>query len=82
MGIGQALTKSLFFASNAIYPLALMPAANLSRVNPLTYQVDAQRSLMIGGGSATFGLALGFAFMAAVLMLLVLIASRLYPKIT
>jgi ABC-2 type transport system permease protein len=25
MGIGQVLTMPLFFASNAIYPLALMP---------------------------------------------------------
>jgi len=49
MGIGQVLTMPLFFASNAIYPIASMPgwvrtAANL---NPLSYQVDALRSLMV-----------------------------------
>lgn len=83
MGIGQVLTMPLFFASNAIYPLALMPVwlRNLSRVNPLTYQVDALRSLMIVGGSTTFGLGLDFLFMAAVLALLVVIAAELYPKI-
>jgi ABC-2 type transport system permease protein len=83
MGIGQVLTMPLFFASNAIYPLALMPVwlRNLSRVNPLTYQVDALRSLMIVGGSTSFGLGLDFVFMAAVLALLVVIAARLYPKI-
>ena len=26
MGIGQAITMPLFFASNALYPVALMPA--------------------------------------------------------
>ena len=26
MGIGQVLTMPIFFASNAIYPLSLMPA--------------------------------------------------------
>jgi len=83
MGIGQVLTMPLFFASNAIYPLALMPIwlRNLSRVNPLTYQVDALRSLMIVGGTTSFGLAPDFAFMAAALALLVAIATHLYPKI-
>jgi len=28
MGIGQALIMPLFFACNAIYPIALMPAAD------------------------------------------------------
>jgi hypothetical protein len=31
MGIGQVLTMPIFFASNAIYPLSLMPGC------PLTY---------------------------------------------
>ena len=45
MGIGQVLTMPLFFASNAIYPLALMPAwlQAVARMNPLTYMVDALR---------------------------------------
>jgi ABC-2 type transport system permease protein len=83
MGIGQVLTMPLFFASNAIYPLSLMPLwlQGLARVNPLTYQVDALRSLMIVGGSTSFGLALDFAFLAAALAILVAIATRLYPKI-
>jgi ABC-2 type transport system permease protein len=40
----------LFFASNALYPIAIMPAwlQALSRVNPLSYEVDALRSLLIG----------------------------------
>jgi ABC-2 type transport system permease protein len=83
MGIGQVLTMPLFFASNAIYPLTLMPLwlRSLSRINPLTYQVDALRSLMIVGGSTSFGLVPDFAFLTATLAVLVALATRLYPKI-
>jgi ABC-2 type transport system permease protein len=50
MGIGQAITMPLFFASNALYPVDVMPAwlHVLSRVNPLSYEVDALRALLIG----------------------------------
>jgi ABC-2 type transport system permease protein len=50
MGIGQAITMPLFFASNALYPVDVMPAwlHRLSTVNPLSYEVDALRALLIG----------------------------------
>jgi ABC-2 type transport system permease protein len=50
MGIGQMITMPLFFASNALYPVAVMPAwlRALSKVNPLSYEVDALRGLLIG----------------------------------
>ncbi len=50
MGIGQAITMPLFFASNALYPVNVMPAwlRALSTVNPLSYEVDALRGLLIG----------------------------------
>jgi ABC-2 type transport system permease protein len=50
MGIGQAITMPLFFASNALYPVALMPGwlQAVSRANPLSYQVDALRGLLLG----------------------------------
>jgi ABC-2 type transport system permease protein len=50
MGIGQAITMPLFFASNALYPVSVMPAwlHVVSRVNPLSYEVDALRALLIG----------------------------------
>ena len=40
MGIGQVLTMPLFFASNAIYPIASMPTwvRAVAKVNPLSYQ--------------------------------------------
>jgi ABC-2 type transport system permease protein len=50
MGIGQAITMPLFFASNALYPVNVMPAwlHVVSHVNPLSYEVDALRALLIG----------------------------------
>jgi ABC-2 type transport system permease protein len=50
MGIGQAITMPLFFASNALYPVSLMPTwlKVVSHVNPLTYEVAALRGLLIG----------------------------------
>ena len=50
MGIGQAITMPLFFSSNALYPEHLMPGwvQAISRVNPLSYEVDALRGLLIG----------------------------------
>ncbi|MEV7086960.1 ABC transporter permease [Streptomyces sp. NPDC093085] len=50
MGIGQAITMPLFFASNALYPVAIMPSwlQVISRINPLSYQVDALRGLLLG----------------------------------
>ena len=51
MGIGQAITIPLFFGSNAIYPLSLMPVwlQYISRYNPLSYVVDAMRSMLLTG---------------------------------
>src|SRR5579864_1822050 len=50
MGIGQAITMPLFFASNALYPIAIMPGwlQVLSTINPLRYEIDALRGLLIG----------------------------------
>jgi len=83
MGIGQVLTMPLFFASNAIYPLILMPAwlRVVSRFNPLTYQVDALRDLMVVGGGSSISLSLDFLVMGAAFAILVAIATRLYPTI-
>ena len=81
MGIGQAITMPLFFASNALYPIALMPpwVRAISRVNPLTYEVNALRGLLLGLPAAigtdlavlTFSAAIG-----------ITVASRLLPRLT
>ena len=81
MGIGQVLTMPLFFASNAIYPLEMMPnwLRTVAVLNPLSYLVDALRGAMILGGQSTHGLVVDFGIMAAVFLLMLAIAARLYP---
>ena len=83
MGIGQVVTMPLFFASNALYPIELMPGwlKGLSIVNPLTYQVDALRSLMISGEISHFGLGVDFLVVIFTYFLFLAIATPLYPKI-
>ena len=83
MGIGQVLAMPLFFASNALYPIELMPRwlQIVSIVNPLTYQVDALRDFMITNQVSTFGLFLDFGIGFVILTILIAIATRLYPKI-
>jgi ABC-2 type transport system permease protein len=51
MGIGQAIIMPLFFASNALYPVQMMPQPlqYFSAVNPMSYVVDATRGLLITG---------------------------------
>ncbi|MEV7780685.1 ABC transporter permease [Kitasatospora sp. NPDC088351] len=77
MGIGQAITMPLFFASNALYPVAVMPGwlRAVSRVNPLSYEVDALRGLLVGTpshlgldfGVLTFAALVGIATASALL---------------
>jgi ABC-2 type transport system permease protein len=82
MGVPQVLTMPLFFASNAIYPVEMMPAwlAGLAQFNPLTYEVRGLRALMIPGeslgGVGWDALALG-----GILVLLVFCGARLYPNL-
>ena len=83
MGIGQVMTMPMFFASNAIYPISVMPhwLQIVSKVNPLSYVVDALRTMMIKGGTGTFGLGTDFAIMLAWTVVLVLIGGKLYPNV-
>ena len=50
MGIGQAITMPLFFSSSALYPTKIMPGwlQVISKINPLSYEVEALRGLLIG----------------------------------
>lgn len=59
-------------------PLRLQRLATL---NPLTYQMDALRALMLRGFRSTFGTAHDFAVQAVVFFGLVVVAGRLYPTI-
>ena len=81
MGIGQVLTMPLFFASNAIYPIDLMPGwlQSIARGNPLTYLVDGLRATMIQSGPSHFGLATDAGAIVVVFAVLLVLAARLYP---
>ena len=83
MGIGQLLTMPLFFASNAIYPIDLMPnwLQVISRINPLSYEVDALRALMLQDGVSSFGLPLDYAVLLVSTAVLVIIGAYLYPRV-
>jgi ABC-2 type transport system permease protein len=83
MGIGQVLTMPLFFASNAIYPIAIMPAwlRVVASVNPLSYQVDALRTLMLAGGAITWGIGLDIGVLLVVATALIVIGARVYPQL-
>lgn len=83
MGIGQLMTMPLFFASNAIYPMAIMPPwlRYVALVNPLTYLVDALRGLMIGPDQASHPMALNFGVLLLIFVILSAIAAKLYPSL-
>lgn len=68
MGIGQAITMPLFFGSNALYPVSVMPGwlQAISKFNPLSYEVDALRGLLLGT-PAHVGLDFGVLAVAAAL---------------
>jgi ABC-2 type transport system permease protein len=81
MGIGQVLTMPLFFASNAIYPISLMPRwlQAVATLNPLTYLVDALRTLLLANSTPALGLTADFGVLVGLLAALVAVAARLYP---
>jgi ABC-2 type transport system permease protein len=83
MGIGQVLTMPLFFASNAIYPTAIMPPwlQAVAHINPLSYQVDAMRGLMLVNGVSAFGLGTDFAVLFIATAVVVGIGARVYPRV-
>jgi ABC-2 type transport system permease protein len=82
MGIGQVMTMPIFFASNAIYPVAMMPGwlQVVAGSNRSTYQVDALRGLMLSAGTAEYGVMLDIAVLAAMAAALIVIAARMYPR--
>lgn len=83
MGIGQLMTMPLFFASNAIYPLILMPnwLKYVATMNPLTYLVDALRGLMIANGQSLHTIPVDFAVITGTFVILGLIAAKLFPTL-
>ena len=83
MGVGQVLTMPLFFASNAIYPVAIMPTwlQVVAHANPLTYEVDALRTLMLPSGVSQYGLPADFAILVVSATVLIVVGGKLYPNV-
>jgi ABC-2 type transport system permease protein len=81
MGIGQAITMPLFFASNALYPVSLMPGwlKAISHVNPLSYEVSALRSLLVGTSTH---LLLDFAVLVGAALAGVVAAASLLDRLS
>jgi len=73
----------LFFASNAIYPIAIMPGwlQVIAHINPLTYVVDGVRSMMLAGNTDMSGLGTDISVMLVITLVLSVICARLYPRI-
>jgi len=81
MGIGQIITLPLFFASNAIYPIEIMPhwLQIVARINPLSYMVDGLRALLVSGSISQLPMDLGILTVAT--LLISILSAYLYPKI-
>jgi len=81
MGIGQVITMPLFFASNAIYPISLMPSwlQTISVYNPLSYVVDGMRAMLLTGdySSLPIDILVLLAFTAAFIMTASVLLKRL-----
>jgi ABC-2 type transport system permease protein len=81
MGIGQAIIFPLFFASNALYPIEMMPPLirEFALVNPMSYTVDAVRGLLISGDVAN--LPFDLAAIAIFVVVMLAVASVSFRKI-
>jgi ABC-2 type transport system permease protein len=81
MGVGQLIMMPLFFASSALYPLAIMPAwlRAVAHVNPLTYEVQGLRQMLVGVGGAGV-VWLDFLVVGSFFLVMLAAATRAYPK--
>jgi ABC-2 type transport system permease protein len=75
------LVMPIFFLSGALYPLRNLPGplAVLTRLDPLTYGVDALRGVLIG--TTHFGIALDLLALATCAILLFMLGAYRFSKI-
>jgi ABC-2 type transport system permease protein len=52
----------------------------VSHANPLTYEVDALRALMLTNGTSEYGLLLDFGVLLSVTVVLTAIAAKMYGR--
>ena len=75
------LVMPIFFLSGALYPLTNLPSAMtiITRINPLSYGVDAVRDLLIA--KTNFGLGLDLTVIIALTVILLFTGSYLFEKV-
>ncbi len=80
MGLGQLISLPLLFASNALYSISLMPEwlRRVAAVNPLTYEVELLRRLLVGVGPDR--ILLDAAVLVGGTALATAVATRTYPR--
>ncbi len=81
MGIGQVITLPLFFASNAIYPISIMPSwlQVVATINPLSYMVDGLRALLVTGDISQ--LPFDITILVVATLLISFLSAFMYPKV-
>jgi len=81
MGIGQVITLPLFFASNAIYPIDMMPSwlQAIAKINPLTYMVNGLRALLLTGNMSQ--LSFDIIVLTIATFFISLLSAYMYPKV-
>jgi len=81
MGIGQLVVMPLFFASSALYPIAIMPGwlQVVAHANPLRYEVHGMRDLLLGTSAGGMPW-LDFLVVAAFLAVTAVVAAKTYPR--
>lgn len=82
-GLGQLILMPLFFASNALYPVDIMPpyVTALASFNPLSYMVDGLRGLMIENTRWHFSLPVDLGVLLLANVLIIVLATRAYPRV-
>ncbi|MFP4132593.1 MAG: ABC transporter permease [Halothece sp.] len=83
LGIAQFLTLPVFFTSNAIYPLEMMPPwlQTFALINPLTYTIDALRGLMLVGEANSYPLLLNWGILLGFTLILAALGRWQYPTL-
>jgi ABC-2 type transport system permease protein len=81
MGIGQVITLPLFFASNAIYPISIMPSwlQVVAKINPLSYMVDGLRVMLVTGDMSR--LPYNICILLIATTIISFISAYMYPKV-
>lgn len=82
-GINNLIVMPMFFLSSALYPLKNVPEVLkiVSTINPVSYMVDALRTLLSGPSQSHFGLGKDIAVMAVTFVVAIWFAVTRFNRI-